>query len=159
MPADLADIAGSLARYGRAGLVGNLHEQTPALYHRSDLVIDLDYVRAVGHPIHSFPLALEGQINRQTHTHVIVVIHSDGNHGYFFDVNDSENRDNNYRRIRNAFNSSTFEDCDFYFVNTPTDPCPTWLRGDVPANDSKLYAPMKSVLARHKREAAGRSSS
>ena len=158
MPVDLDDVADELVRNGHVGLVGNLHDQTPALHHRSDLVIDLDYVLSVGQPIHAFPAVLEGKINRQTHTYVIVVIDSGGNHGYFWDVNDSENRDNNYRRIRNGMNSSTFEDCDFYFVNTPTDPCPSWLSGDIPANDAKLYAPLKSVLARQKREAAGRSS-
>ena len=120
-------------------LVGDLNNETPWLQDDFDKTVDVQYVRDKGELIASFPAALEDEVDREARSYVIVALAPDGNRGYLWDVNEAENRDFNYRRMRNGMNLSAFADCDFYFVSAPAEPVPGVF--GMPAVDRTLYAP------------------
>ena len=120
-------------------VVGDLNEETPYLQGDFDKTIDIQYVRDKAELISSFPSALDGPVDREARSYVIVALAPDGKKGYLWDVNEAENRENNYRRMRNGMNLSAFADCDFYFVSAPAEPVPGVF--GVPAIDRTLYAP------------------
>jgi hypothetical protein len=146
-----AGIFEALQRGGVAGIAQNLHDQIAAPTPLVRDSVDLDYVREVGEPIFAFPSVLDEPRDRSARNYVIVAIDSTGTTGYFWDYNEAENREHNCRRMRNGMNLSAFEDCDFYFVNSPSDPLPpTAIGGGWPACDGRLYAPLRANLAKNR---------
>ena len=123
-----------------ACIVHDLHQETPYLMEKFDEFVDVSYVREKGELIASFPAALDkGEVDRYERSYVIVALSEDGKKGYLWDVVEAENRENNYRRMRNGMNQSTFADCEFYFVTAPAVPIPNVF--GAPATDRLLYAP------------------
>lgn len=120
-------------------LVGDLNSETPWPQDGFHKAINIQYVRDKGERIASFPSALEDEVDLEARSYVMVALAPDGKRGYLWDVNDAENRDFNYRRMRNGMNLSAFADCDFYFVSAPAEPIPNTF--GMPAIDRQLYAP------------------
>ena len=122
-------------------IVGDLNNETPYLQDDFDTTVDTAHVRARGEMITSVPAQLDkGEVDREARTHVIVAMTEDGKKGYVWDVNEEENRENNYRRMRNGMNLSVFADCEFYYVSLPAVPNPPGIIG-MPPIDMVLYAP------------------
>ena len=119
-------------------------------------IVNVEYVRLNGVSIAEFPRTLNDAVDRKNHTHVIVALTQDGKSGYVWDINDSENREHNCRRMRNALNLHAFRECDFYYVNTPSSRWPSNVAGDFCAFDSELYAPLQRRLREKHQEAERR---
>ena len=128
-----------------ACIVHDLHKEVPYLMEEFDQFVDVSYVREKGELIASFPAALDkGEVDRHERSYVIVALSEDGKKGYLWDVVEAENRENDYRRMRNGMNLSTFADCEFYFVTAPAVPIPNVY--GCPATDRLLYAPFFNRL-------------
>ena len=121
-------------------LMGDLNAEQPYLMNNIGKTIDVPYLREKGELIHSFPAELDsGEVDRYAYSYVLVALTEDGKQGYLWDVVEAENREQNYRRMRNGMNLSIFSECDFYFLKTPAVSMPNVY--GAPAIDRQLYAP------------------